>query len=88
MKENHEKFIVEEKESKAVFNMVRKKKRLYEHLKETYEKKIVVPIEEENMKKLEEIKEHSRLNLSEIEAHEKEYLEWKKKSQASLDKSQ
>ena len=37
---------------------------------------------------MEEIKEHSRLNLTEIEAHEKEYLEWKKKSSASLDKSQ
>ena len=87
MKENHEKFIVEEKESKTIFNMVRKKKRLYENLKDTYEQKIVVPIQEENKKKLEEIKQHSRLNLSEIEAHEKEYLEWKKNSQASLDKS-
>lgn len=63
MKENHEKFIVEEKESKAIFNMIRKKKRLYEHLKETYEQKVVLPTEEENRKKLEEIKGHSRLNL-------------------------
>lgn len=52
MKENHEKFIVEEKESRVIFNQIRQKKRLYEHLKETYELKIVMPTEEENKKKL------------------------------------
>jgi hypothetical protein len=39
---------------------------------------MVLPILEQNKKRLEELKRNSVLNLTDIESHEKEYLEWKK----------
>jgi len=42
---------------------MRQKKRLYEHLKESYEKNIVGPGLEEKKKKLKEIKEMNKLDI-------------------------
>lgn len=43
MRENHEKLLLDESETKQLVNSLRNKKRLHEQLKESYELKFVLP---------------------------------------------
>lgn len=84
MRENHQKFLVSEKESRSLFEKIRKKKRIHQEMKQGQDAKFLQAARIAEQRLLDH-REQSKLNMTGINEHQKSYLEWKE--QKSLEKS-
>ena len=64
MRENHLLFLESEQESRRLFTKMKRKKRLYEQLKDTYQQNTNDAMKEEEERRRKERKEKFKLDLS------------------------